>query len=188
MEGLLYFIVFGIILLVLGFYMLKHLKAVFVLGLKKLDEYVVNLNGLDKEEFAVSMPNTPRLYVMNSSLGSAIAFKPEQDDSIIAYLCTIKNTSNIDAPIQLKVIKDTESLLNKNGYVVIDLKQLNDEDNYSVAIHPVTKEGKGLSSNIVYAYKKDDDPNIPMLETTSIDTNLDNYNFSTAITKGIYHN
>lgn len=188
MEGLLYFSIFGIILLILGFYMLKHLKALFILGLKKLDEYVVNKNGLDQEDFAVSIPNTPKLYVMNSSLGSAIAFKPEQDDSITAYLCTIKNTSTIDAPVQLKVIKDTDSLLNENGYVVVDLKQLNDEDNYSVAIHPVTKEGKGLASNMVYAYKKDDDLNTPMLETVSIDTNLDNYNFSTDITKKIHHN
>ena len=188
MESVLYFIVFGIILLILGFYVLKHLKAVFVLGLKKMDEHIVNKIGLDKEEFSVSMPNTPRLYVMNSSLGSAIAFKPEKDKSIMAYLCTIKNTTNIDAPIQLKVIKDTDSLLNENGFVVIDLKQLNETDNYSVAIHPVTKDGKGMASNLVYAYKKDDDHNTPMIETTSIDTNIDNYNFSTDITRNIHHN
>jgi hypothetical protein len=187
MEGLLYSIIFGIILLILGFYVLKHLKALFLLGLKKLDEYVVNKSSLDQEDFAVSMPHTPRLYVMNSSLGSAIAFKPEQDESIMSYLCTIKNTTDIDAAVQIKVIKDTEPLLNENGYVVIDLQQLNDTDNYSIAIHPITKDGKGLASNLVYAYKKDDDLNTPMIETTSIDTNLDNYNFSTHITRNIHH-
>ena len=185
-ENVLYFIIFGIILVILAYYVLKHLKYMFILGLKKVDEYVLNKSGLDKEDFAVSIPNTPSLFVLNTSLGSAVSFKPIKDISIIAYLCTITNTSNQDTPIQLKTIKNIEGLTNEQGYIVIDLPELNNTDVYSIVIKPITKEGTGIASNTVYAYKKDDDTDATFLETTPLDDNLDNYNFSSDITQKIY--
>ena len=44
-----------------------------------------------------------------------------------------------------------------------------------------------MPSNMVYAYKQDDDIETKYLTTTPFDDNLDNYNFSTNITKNIYH-
>lgn len=185
-EKVFYFVIFGVILAFLAYHALRHLKSIFVLGLKKLDEYVINNTGLDKEDFSVSLPTTPTLYVLNTTLGSAISFKPQDDATIKAYLCTIKNTTNQDAAIQLKMIKDIDGLTNEKGFIVIDLPELNKTDTYSVMIHPITETGKGLPSNVVYAYNKDDDPDAAFIETTSIDDNLDNYNFSVDITKNIY--
>ena len=36
-ESIIYFVLFGIILLVLAFYTLKHFRKIFVLGFNKLD-------------------------------------------------------------------------------------------------------------------------------------------------------
>ena len=69
---------------------------------------------------------------------------------------------------------------------MIDLPELNNTDVYSIVIKPITKEGTGIASNTVYAYKKDDDPDATFLETTPLDDNLDNYNFSSDITQKIY--
>ena len=82
-ESIFYFIFFGTILLALAFYILKHFRKIFVLGFNTLDSYLMEqTNSLDKEPFAVSVPNTPRLFVLNTSLGSAISFKPSTDKSI----------------------------------------------------------------------------------------------------------
>ena len=187
-ESLFYFIFFGAILLVLSYYILKHFKKVFVLGFKKFDEYLMdNTDSLDKETFAVSIPITPKLFVLNTSLGSAISFKPTQDKSIEGYLCMIKNTSNIDAPIQVKTITNIDRRTDESGFIVIDLDDLNDKDTYSIVIFPITDKGKGMPSNMVYAYKNDDDIETRYLTTTPFDDNLDNYNFSSNVTKNIYH-
>ena len=187
-ESIIYFVLFGIILLVLAFYTLKHFRKIFVLGFNKLDSYLMeNTNSLDKEPFAVSVPNTPRLFVLNTSLGSAISFKPLKDKSIKGYLCMIKNSSNIDAPVQMKTITNVKERTDNNGFIVIDLDEVNDTDTFSIVLFPITEKGKGMPSNMVYAYKQDDDIETKYLTTTPFDDNLDNYNFSTNITKNIYH-
>ena len=84
-ESILYFFVFGAILVTLLYYILKHFKSIFLIGLKNLDEYVINNKGLDKEEFAVSLPNSPKVFVLNTAMGSAISFKPVNDKSIKGY-------------------------------------------------------------------------------------------------------
>ena len=187
-ESIFYFVFFGIILITLAFFTLKHFRKIFVLGFNKLDSYLMeNTNSLDKEPFAVSVPNTPRLFVLNTSLGSSISFKPTKDKSIKGYLCMIKNSSNIDAPIQMKTITDVKERIDNKGFIVIDLDELNDTDTFSIVLFPITEKGKGMPSNMVYAYKQDDNIETKYLTTTSFDDNLDNYNFSTNITKNIYH-
>lgn len=187
-ESIFYFIFFGTILLALAFYILKHFRKVFVLGFNTLDSYLMEqTNSLDKEPFAVSVPNTPRLFVLNTSLGSAISFKPSTDKSIKGYLCVIKNTNNINAPVQIKTITNVKDRIDNKGFIVIDLNELNDTATFSIVLFPITEKGKGMPSNMVYAYKQDDDIETKYLTTTPFDDNLDNYNFSTNITKNIYH-
>lgn len=187
-ESILYFIIFGIILLVLAFYIIKHFKKVFVLGFNKLDSYLMeNTNSLDKETFAVSIPITPRLFVLNTSIGSAVSFKPTKDKTITGYLCMIRNTTNNEAPIQLKTITNIDAQTNQKGFIVIDLNDLNKKDTYNIVIFPITKDGKGMPSNMVYAYQQDDGIESQYLTTTPFDDNIDNYSFSTNITKNIYH-
>lgn len=188
-ESIFYFIFYGIILLVLAYYILKHTKRILSIVFKKIDDYMMeNSVSLEKEPFAVSIPNTPKLYVLNTSLGSAISFKPVNDKSINGYLCMIKNTSNIDDPIRLKTISDIHRAVDTKGFIVIDLDELNEKDTYSIVVYPITKEGKGMPSNMVYAYKQDDDIETQYLTTTPFDDNLDNYNFSSNITNPIYRN
>lgn len=189
-ESIFYFIFFGTILVVLAYYIAKHGRRILSIGFKKIDDYMMeNSISLDKEPFAVSLPNTPKLYVLNTSLGSAISFKPVDDLTVTGYLCMIKNTSNNDAPIHLKTITDIERATDSNGSIVLDLDELNEKDTYSIVVYPVTTDGeKGLPSNMVYAYRQDDDIETNYLTTTPFDDNLDNYNFSSNITKLIYRN
>lgn len=189
-ESIFYFIFFGTLLVVLAYYIAKHGKRVLSIGFKRIDDYMMaNSISLDKEPFAVSIPNATKLYVLNTSLGSAISFKPIKDKSVTGYLCMIKNTSNNDAPIRLKTISDIERATDSNGFVVLDLDELNENDTYSIVVYPVTNDGeKGMPSNMVYAYRQDDDIETNYLTTTPFDDNLDNYNFSSNITKLIYRN
>lgn len=194
-ESVLYLIGFIFVFIILSRYIFKHLKYSFLYGLNQLDEYVINYKGLDKEDFADHLVTTPKLYVLNTVLGSVISFE-HTDDRIIAYLCTIKNTSDVDAPQIMKIIKPQDEMSSENKFVIHDLKDIQGDDVYSVFIQPIIKDSKtketslqsedNFKSNVVYAYKKDEDPELKYLKTIPFDDNIENYNFSSDITKKVY--
>ena len=182
-ENVVYILLFGAILSYLLFNILKHGKGIFVYGLQKLDDYVIYYD-LEKENFTVSLPSTPELKVNNSSFGSSIYFKvDEKERDIEGYICNIKNTTNADEPLTIKVLPRNSK---DNFNIIYEEIKFNEEtDVYQVHIKPftkATKDGKsilGVTSNPVYVFSKAADEGPMIKNTISVSKSLDDLNFMT---------
>jgi hypothetical protein len=151
LESGFYILFFGILLVVLALYILKHAKGFFVYVLARLDNYVIHYTN--KETFqTLSIPSTPKLHAINSYYGSTIYFKIHPKDDIQGYIYTMRNTSNPSAPIHVKILSKT--MADEADTIRQEVKEIKQGDVYQVHIKPFTKNNVGLPSNPVFVYKE----------------------------------